>query len=190
MPLQASLNSTLCRCVWERRRSSRPVNCRANHQRGSKLRHIHADTVMRIRVPSLFVPPVLRSMSFQPCGDYDHKATQFAWKLIVLRKKNAIRRPLIWLDAQLPKALRCIYLSTKQGPSSLFILLVGTIQTTLWFKGIDGWLKGLEMRMEMRRIIWVSRVSSVPVLGERIEGRQHCKVVYFVYVCVCARGTM
>lgn len=38
--------------------------------------------------------------------------------------------------------------------------------------------------MEMIRIIWVSRVSSVPALGERIEGRQHCKVVYFVYVCV------
>lgn len=38
--------------------------------------------------------------------------------------------------------------------------------------------------MEMIRIIWVSRVSSVPVLGERIEGRQHCKVVYFVYACV------
>lgn len=72
--------------------------------------------------------------------------------------KYSITRVLIWLNAQLPNVL-CW---TNKGRSFLFIFLIGTIQT-LWFKRTDGWFKGLEMRMAIRQVIWVRRVSSVPV---------------------------
>lgn len=108
-------------------------------------RHCHA-----IHIPALFSIGFLRPAvitSTKPHSLHEN------WLYPLSVRKNTHCRPAIDLTrctAFKGSPLHYIYRPNKV---LLFILRVGTIQLALWFKGLDGWLKGLEMRMEMRRAI-------------------------------------
>lgn len=168
MPLQASFKSVLWLCRQER-----------------------CSLLITEPAHSTFLSRCPRSISFHLRSDV-HKATEFARKVnaLSLMTQHAITRLLNRLCAiKAKKDFHCFLFYI------FFSLQVGTIQKSLWFKGIDGWLKGVEMRMEMRLVIWVNHDSSVPVVGWKFQGRPSCEVVDIlcvclrVYVCLYKKGT-
>lgn len=141
---------------------------------------------------STFLSRCRRSISFHLRSDV-HKATEFA------RKVNALRLMTQHTITRLLNRL-CAIKAKKDFHCFLFFFLFFFSASwhhskSLWFKGIDGWLKGVEMRMEMRLVIWVNHDSSVPVVGWKFEGRPSCEVVYILcvclraYVCLYKKGT-
>lgn len=143
-------------------------------------RHSHRHILSCISMSLLL--RCLHSISFQLSSDYVHKATQFAWKLIVLCliTQHAITRPLIRLGTQLLKALLCVLFIYQTRPFIAFYFSSqhhsnhSLIQRTWWLikgsgdeTGQSGFISGCCRRNIWGRAVWemmVCRVHKPPTV--------------------------